>query len=153
MGFTYFVIAVIAVLLGYYIWAIKQEASPKLTLHSEDVEEEVEYEFSEPIRVSEEYIMGRKMEDERQGKEVEAPQPTSEENKAVSLPKDEVEFMHLIDFSKAKRYGNDLASLVQDVLSPTVSSVATSEVEFFHLTNLRDHILAGRQMFSGIQIA
>ena len=93
------------------------------------------------------------MEDERQGKEVEAPQPTSEENKAVSLPKDEVEFMHLIDFSKAKQYGSELSSLVQDVLSPTVSSVATSEVEFFHLTNLRDHILAGRQMFSGIQIA
>lgn len=153
MGFTYFVIAVIAVLLVYYIWAIKQEASPKLTLHSEDVEEEVEYEFNEPIRVSEEYITGRKMEGERQGKEVEAPQPTSEENKVVSLPKDEVEFMHLIDFSKAKQYGSELSSLVQDVLSPTVSSVATSEVEFFHLTNLRDHILAGRQMFSGIQIA
>lgn len=149
MGFTYFVIFVLFALIGYYAWAIKREASPKTTIASEDTEEEVEYNFAEPIRVSEEYITGRKMEASR-----ELPESTYIPDKGKpSLPQDEVEFMHLIDYSKAKQYGKELASFVQDVLSPTVSSIASSEVEFFHLTNLQDHIQAGRQMFSGIQLA
>jgi hypothetical protein len=157
MGFTYFVIGVIAVLLGYYIWAIKQEASPKSNFLSEKSEEEVEYEFSTPIRVSEEYITGRKTDvKEQQGNEVEAQQTSNaprEEARRVSLPQEEVGFTNFIDLSKAKQYGNALASLVEDVLSPSVSSNSSSEVEFYHLTNLRDHMIAGRQMFSDIQIA
>lgn len=156
MGFSYFVITILVLLLGYYVWAIKQEASPKSNFLSEKSEEEVEYEFSAPIRVSEEYITGGLQKVEQEGNEVEAQQTPiapREENRLVSLPQEEVEFTHFIDLSKAKQYGNALASLVEDVLSPSVSSNSSSEVEFFHLTNLRDHMIAGRQMFSDLQIA
>ena len=156
MGFSYFVITILVLLLGYYVWAIKQEASPKSNFLSEKSEEEVEYEFSAPIRVSEEYITGGLQKVEQEGNEVEAQQTPiapREENRLVSLPQEEVEFTHFIDLSKAKQYGNALASLVEDVLSPSVSSNSSSEVEFFHLTNLHDHMIAGRQMFSDLQIA
>lgn len=182
MGFLYFSAFVGIALIGYYIYIIKQEVSPQQHIGEDLPESEIEYVFEEPIKVSEEYIIGARdtapIEGEAQksesheseigATEAEAvpqqPQEEHQESKKLEgavntkpqLKSSDDDFLlhHLIDFSLAKNLGKTLSSIIDSVISPSVATTAKSEVEFFHLgsADLSNHIRRGRQMFADVPI-
>ena len=181
MGFLYFSAFVGIALIGYYIYLIKQEVSPKQHIGEDLPESEIEYVFEEPIKVSEEYIIGARdtaptegeaqksesHESEIGATEAVSQQPQEEQQESKKLEgevintkpqlkssADDFLLHHLIDYSLAKDLGQTLSSIVDPAISPSVATTAKAEVEFFHLGSdeLSNHIRKGRQMFADVPI-
>lgn len=165
MGFIYFAAVVILVLIGYYIYLIKQEGSPKPSIFSQAPIDSIEYEFTDPIKVSEEYILGAREyapteeaqtsssitpeigattspspeEENKEEQEGRLVTPAAEENTnnkpQLTSSGSDLLIHHLIDFTLAKKQGYELSKLVPQTVYPSVATVASAETEFFHLSS------------------